>query len=110
MIRRIEAEDELIEVRRAAALVGRHPETIRRWVWSGRLAARRRGRQLLVARSEVEAIADRGAPASSLAEWAEQVRAAHASTSVTGSGRSAAGLIIEDRLQRTATSRSRAGR
>jgi len=46
----------LIDVRHAAVLVGRHPETIRRWVWSGRLAAQRRGRRLLVERSEVQSV------------------------------------------------------
>ncbi len=43
---RTDAED-LLDVRRAAALAGRHPETVRRWVWSGRLAARRQGNRLL---------------------------------------------------------------
>jgi hypothetical protein len=41
---------DMIDVRCAAALVRRHPETVRRWVWSGRLAAQRQGNRLLMAR------------------------------------------------------------
>ncbi|MHB8458577.1 MAG: helix-turn-helix domain-containing protein [Candidatus Limnocylindrales bacterium] len=55
-IRRTGGDDELLEVRRAAAPVGRHPETVRRWVWSGRLAARCSGHRLLVARADIEAL------------------------------------------------------
>lgn len=106
-----DAADELIDVGRAAVLVGRHPETVRRWVWSGRLGAERRGGRLLVARSEVEAIAGQDAVASSsLREWADRVRAARGSTSVAGSRRSAADLVIEDRRERSERARSRARR
>lgn len=106
-----EVTDELIDVGRAAVLVGRHPETVRRWVWSGRLNARRRGRRLLVARSEVEAIAGHDAVASrSLREWADRARAARAPTSAASMARSAADLVIEDRRQRSERARSRARR
>jgi len=47
----------LIDVRQAVVLVGRHPETIRRWIWSGRLAGQRRGRRLFVVTREVRAVA-----------------------------------------------------
>jgi len=108
MTRRIEADDELIEVGRAAVLVGRHPETVRRWVWSGRLSAQRSGRRLLVARREVEAIAGSDT-ASTLREWADRVRAARSSAGAA-SGPSAAELVIEDRRHRPGTGRPRAGR
>jgi len=107
MARRVEADDELIEVGRAAMLVGRHPETVRRWVWSGRLSAERSGRRLLVARREVQAMAG-STTASTLREWADRVRAARSSAGAA-SGPSAADLVIEDRRHRSATGRSRAG-
>ena len=44
---RRDVDADFVDVRQAAALIGRHPETIRRWVWSGRIAARRRGNRLL---------------------------------------------------------------
>ena len=110
MAKAAETADELIDVGRAASLVGRHPETVRRWVWSGRLSARRRGRRLLVARSEVQALAGQDAVASSLRDWADRVRAARGSMSAAGSGRTAADLVIEDRSQRSGSARSRARR
>lgn len=108
--RRGDVEDELLDVRRAAALVGRHPETVRRWVWSGRIAARRQGNRLLVARTDLEALAG-GADrrVGSLAAWAKRARAAREPAGASGSGRSAADLVIEDRAERS-RERDRAGR
>jgi excisionase family DNA binding protein len=108
MARRIEADDELIEVARAAVLVGRHPETVRRWVWSGRLTAQRSGRRLLVARREVQAMAGSDTK-STLHEWVDRVRAARSSAGAA-SGPSAAELVIEDRRRGSGTGPSRAGR
>ncbi len=109
MARRVEADDELIDVGRAAVLVGRHPETVRRWVWSGRLSAQRSGRRLLVARGEVQAMAGSDT-APTLREWADRVRAARVPGRAAGFGPSAAELVIEDRRHRSGTGRSRAGR
>ncbi len=107
-----EVEDaDLIDVRGAAALVRRHPETVRRWIWSGRLAARRQGNRLLVARGDVEAIAAReGRPLTSLAAWAERAQAAREKTEAGISGSSAVDLVMEDRMQRSRPSEARAGR
>jgi hypothetical protein len=102
--------DDLIDVRHAATLVRRHPETIRRWVWSGRLAARRQGRRLLVVPSEVEAVARQDVAASSLREWADRARAVGTSMRPGASTRSAADLVIEDRLARSGLGRDRARR
>jgi hypothetical protein len=102
-------EEGLIDVRRAAVLVGRHPETIRRWVWSGRLAARRRDNRLMVTRDEVEAVARQEGPRSSLRAWADAADVARGSIR-EGAAASAAGLVIEDRRRRSATGTSRAGR
>ena len=103
--------EDLIDVRGAAALVGRHPETIRRWVWSGRLAARREGRRLLMARADLEAVAaSEGRTLASLAAWADRARSARVAAGRRGSGASAAELVIEDRAQRSGQGEVRAGR
>ena len=90
-----------LDVRGAAALVGRHPETVRRWVWSGRLRAHRDGRRMLVARADLEALmAGDSHDALTLAEWAERARATRAAAGVHDPGGSAADLVIEDRAAR----------
>jgi excisionase family DNA binding protein len=106
------AAEDMLDVRRAAALVGRHPETVRRWVWSGRLAARKQGNRLLMARADVEALAksEGRAVTSSLAAWADRARAARAAAGANGSGRSAADLVIEDRGRRSRAVDAGAGR
>ncbi|MBA3876266.1 MAG: hypothetical protein C0498_04905 [Anaerolinea sp.] len=103
-------ESDLLEVRHAAMLVGRHPETVRRWVWSGRLAARRSGNRLLVARSDLEALVREQGVVPTLAEWADRVRTARGRWRDRGSGRSAADLVIEDRPRRSQAAASHAGR
>jgi hypothetical protein len=98
-----EAPDrEMLDVRAAAALARRHPETIRRWVWSGRLTARREGNRLLVSRTDVEALAgsERRA-ATSLSAWADRARVAREGGRARGRRRSAADLVIEDRARRS---------
>src|SRR5262249_48370453 len=107
---------ELVDIRQAAGLVGRHPETVRRWVWSGRLAATRRGSRLLVDRADGELLAGGGGRGGggggavrSLAVWAERARKAR-ETATCGSGRSAADLVIEDRAHRSPAHEGRAGR
>lgn len=102
--------DEWIGVQRAAMLVRRHPETIRRWIWSGRLSARRDGNRLAVARDEVEALARQTANDISLREWADRARSARASSQQAGRRRSGADLVIEDRRSRSHTPESRARR
>lgn len=100
-----------IDVRGAAALVRRHPETVRRWVWSGRLAAQRQGNRLQLARADVEAIAaSEGTARTSLAAWAKRARAAREAAGAGASGSSAAELVIEDRAQRSRPAEARAGR
>lgn len=89
---------DLLDIRQAAALAGRDPETLRRWARAGRLQASRRGNRLFVDRSDVEALAGRRS-ARSLAEWA--TKASEARRGKRGSGVSAADLVIEDRAQRS---------
>jgi excisionase family DNA binding protein len=40
--------EDYISVRQAAAQCGKNPETIRRWIWSGKLSARKLGNQLFI--------------------------------------------------------------
>jgi len=101
----------MLDVQRAAALVGRHPETVRRWVWSGRLAARRQGNRLLIARADVEALAEIGGRLlTTLAAWADHARMARDAARAQGSGRSAADLVLADRAHRSPVGGPRAGR
>jgi len=99
-------DEELLDVRAAAAAVGRHPETVRRWVWSGRLPATRRGNRLLVARRDLESLADTtGTKPLTLAEWAARTQArleASAAAQPDEPPRSAADLVLEDRWRRSA--------
>lgn len=45
-----------LDVGAAARLARRSPETVRRWVWSGKLAASRHGRRLVFARDDLAAL------------------------------------------------------
>ncbi len=93
----------MLDVREAAGLARRNPETIRRWIWSGRLAARRQGRRLLVARRDLEALLDPGSTLS-LAGWlriAERERPAAARGTAT-----AADLVFDDRRDRPGGARA----
>jgi len=94
------SSDEL-DVKAAAALSGRTAETIRRWVWSGRLSARKRGNRLVVARADVEALAGRGERRPlSLGEWARLAEVAMRGR--RGSHESAADLVMDERRRRLA--------
>ncbi len=92
--------DELLEVRAAAESVGRHPETVRRWVWSGRLASTRKGNRVLVARRDVEALASPNEEPLTFAAWVAEADAAHEAWVAAHPGReprSAVDLVLEDR-------------
>ena len=93
---------DLLDVQQAARLVGRTPETVRRWVWSGRLPAVKRGNKLLIDRVELARIVPglHQAPVS-LAEWAEQARASWRGSA----GSSASDLVLQDREGRDAGAR-----
>ena len=47
--------EELVSVREASTQSGRNMETVRRWIWSGRLPAHKLGNQLFIKRSDLEA-------------------------------------------------------
>ena len=50
-------EADLMTVREIARACHRSEETVRRWIWSGKLPARKLGNQLFARRSDVEALA-----------------------------------------------------
>lgn len=90
---------EMLGVREAAALARRTPETIRRWIWSGKLSARRNGNRLFVAKDDIErlvVVASATDAPRSLRAWATEVAASRAGRS----GVSAADLILDDRRER----------
>ncbi|MFZ5849879.1 MAG: helix-turn-helix domain-containing protein [Actinomycetota bacterium] len=101
---------ELIDVRAAAQLAHRSPETIRRWVWSGRLAAQRQGNRLVVARSDVQRLSRAGTQPGgretplreplTWTEWSRRVREARRSGALPAGRESAADLVLADRATR----------
>ena len=46
--------EELMSVREASKESGRNTETVRRWIWSGKLSAQKLGNQLFIKRSDWE--------------------------------------------------------
>jgi excisionase family DNA binding protein len=91
---------EMLEVREAALLVGRTAETVRRWVWSGRLPACKSANRLLVAREDVQRLVTERPQPTDLGAWGEQARAAfpaHRRAGVTASD-----LVLTDRQERRA--------
>jgi excisionase family DNA binding protein len=93
---------EMLGVQEAASLARRTPETVRRWVWSGRLKATKQGNRLFVSRTEVAALAgaatDPGDATDrpTLAEWASRVTVGRAGSA----GVTAADLVWDDRAGR----------
>src|SRR5438132_1811811 len=91
------ARDEL-DIRAAARLTGRSTETVRRWVWSGRLRARKLGKRLFVLRSDVEALAGQQTKPLSLTEWRAS---ANKILRRSAAGKSASDLVLADRRERS---------
>jgi helix-turn-helix protein len=92
-----------LDVRDAARLAGRSTETVRRWIWAGRLHARKRGKRLFVLRGDVEAIAGAyGVESLSLSEWRA---AAGKILRRSAAGRSASDLVLADRRERSLDAR-----
>lgn len=91
-----------IDVREAARLTHRSPETVRRWIWSGRLAAHRSGRRLLIAPGDLEqllAVGGSSESAATLTEWFVEAQSALDGASGR-THRSAADLVLADRRAR----------
>jgi excisionase family DNA binding protein len=97
-----------LTVREAAWRAGRSEETIRRWIWSGRLPAIKRGTSYRIDVVHLEELMvdivsgvpqHETAPKISLLEWLDEVAEWKAGLSTTP-GASAADLVIEDRHAR----------
>ena len=97
---------EMLDVREAARLALRTPETVRRWVWIGRISARKEGNRLLIARGELLAAIETGRsgsrhqrrPELSLSEWLREARKSQASSTP---GASARDLVFAERAARS---------
>lgn len=101
-------------MREAARRVHRADETIRRWIWTGKLPARKLGTRYQVRERDLDAIAA-GVPAPresqplesrplesqlSLGEWVAAVKVWRAGIDVSPHG-GAGQLVIEDRAERS---------
>lgn len=102
------ASDRELTVREAAQRADRAEETIRRWIWTGRLPARKRGRGYRVSQVDLDAVAggvpalrEAGKAGISLAEWVERVDTWRTHNGVPPRG-GAGQLVIEDRAARAA--------
>lgn len=96
---------EMLDVRETAEVVGRTPETVRRWIWSGRLTARRHGNKLLVSRAAIDQLAgSASARPETLRGWASAVAAQRRAGGLGAAtrGTSAADLVLDDRTGRQA--------
>jgi excisionase family DNA binding protein len=94
------ASDDL-DVAAAASVAGRSAETVRRWVWSGRLRAHKRGNKLLIARSDLDRLLGSNGivGAMSLADWVAAVESSGLKTGPRGA--TAADLVLEERRLRS---------
>ena len=94
------ASDEL-DIAAAASVAGRSAETVRRWVWSGRLRAHRRGNKLLIARSDLDRLlGSKGiVSAMSLADWVAAVESSGLKEGPHGA--TAADIVLEERRLRS---------
>ena len=98
-----------VSVREAAVRTGRSAETIRRWIWSGRLPATKRGNTYYVDVMHLEAVAaemgiaghgHQDAPAGRLAVWLADVDQWKSGLSGLTARTTASDLVIEDRRAR----------
>lgn len=77
----------LLTVTEAARRTGRHPETIRRWIWSGRLRAEKVAGRHLIAEAELaRADAAGDPPGRGLRSWLDEVYELHDETGFRSRG------------------------
>jgi excisionase family DNA binding protein len=95
-----------LTVREAAVLCGKNPETIRRWVWTGKIEAEKVGNQLFIDRSQIDKSCIAGsvkkaAKSSNLAEFIREAKALREKIwKETGTIFDAAKMIEESRASR----------
>ena len=92
----------------AATRVGKTPETVRRWVWSGRLPARKEGNHLLVTEADLRRAAQSNQQPT-LSDWLATLDLLETSEAAE-QAISAADLILEDRRGRSTGDRRHARR
>ena len=93
--------EDLIDVLEAARLAGRSAETIRRWIWGGRLPSQREGNRHVVRKDDVFALSSTAdASNTTLADWLKMV-GHETGDSSQGSAQSAADLVLKDRRLRS---------
>ena len=91
----------MLTVSEAARRTGRHPETIRRWIWSGRMRAEKVGGRHLIADAELERATAGRSSSASLTGWLDELYRLHDETGFTGRGLpSGAELVRADRESR----------
>jgi excisionase family DNA binding protein len=97
---------EEITVQEAARRTGRSPETIRRWIWSGRLPAVKHGNTYYVDVIHLEGVAvemgviAHGSARGDLGAWLAEVDAWKAGLPAGQRRHTASDLVIEDRHAR----------
>jgi len=68
-------QEKIISVRKAAQQCGKNPETIRRWIWAGKLPAEKLGNQLFVKETALlEYVAGCAGKAGTMAEFSQRAR------------------------------------
>lgn len=90
----------MVDVREASRLAGRTPETVRRWVWSGRVDAVKQGNRLLLVRDQIptrDPATDGTGAGMTLRAWAADMAAAPARGRRGGT---ASDLVLADRSGR----------
>jgi len=70
----IRADDERLSVREAAQQCGKNAETIRRWIWSGKLPAEKMGNQLFIKRGDLKALCGRDNEYARVEDWLRRAR------------------------------------
>ncbi|HEY6424502.1 MAG TPA: helix-turn-helix domain-containing protein [Pseudonocardiaceae bacterium] len=96
-----------LTVREAAQRVHRAEETIRRWIWSAKLPARKLGTGYQVQETDLDAVAagvpaprEPSEPGPSVGDWVAAVKAWRGGNDVAPRG-GAGQLVIEDRAARS---------
>lgn len=96
-----------LTVREAARAVDRAEETIRRWIWTGKLPAHRRGRAYRIDEDDLTAVVGAKVRASrpqrvdpEVSEWVARVQAWRSDNGIAARG-GASQLVIEDRAVRS---------
>jgi excisionase family DNA binding protein len=70
----IEFNEKMVTVREAAIACGRNAETIRRWIWSGKLQAEKMGNQLYIKQSDLNLACGKNPEPKPEEDWVDRAR------------------------------------